>query len=554
MLRVRPSRVSLALAVALSLALPDSVRAQAPGAKLDHLYILTFNAWGELLSPGERDLAIEQLGRDRSVQRIIIFSYGWGHDGEASYADYRAMLAAIDHNLPAGHVRPRVAVIGVGWDSSQTGFRKLFNAIIPLPGLANALAWPLDTLFFPISFWSKAAQADRIGLGGLRTALNQIFSVYEDGDAHPEIYLIGHSFGTRIVSGLMKGSLGPVDVSANAFRSASHVRGALLFQPALVGANLDQGAEYPILVTMSEHDHAVGFLYPVANVPLNAFGFTVFEALVQRLLLQPVQRGVESVQRGVKTTASTVTDVITAPLPGESEPEAEAEAEPGEAPEPSMVERTVHKTRRTLGELLALPVNLGFTLVTLPLDYLYIQTKGLVAHPVDHVMDTLAQLPLVEIPVDGLGKLVGKEVPWGRRSKGLFTLGSIHEGMGRLSPPLALYTDPDVYTPDDLDALESIPSGVFVVDASELINEGSFGQDLSNPLVGYTLGWLDPLGAHSDFTNADAIALAAWMASGGRLELREPPEGPGRVERGQAGNRAQKNRSAAASIARMAPK
>jgi hypothetical protein len=141
-------------------------------------------------------------------------------------------------------------------------------------------------------------------------------------------------------------------------------------------------------------------------------------------------------------------------------------------------------------------------------------------------MDTLAQLPLVEISVDGLGRLVGKEVPWGRRSKGFFTLGSIHEGMGRLSPPLALYPDPKVYDPRDLDALESVPSGVFVVDASELINEGSFGQDLSNPLVDYTLGWLDPLGAHSDFTNADAIALAAWMASGGRLKLGKPPEAP----------------------------
>jgi hypothetical protein len=59
-------------------------------------------------------------------------------------------------------------------------------------------------LFYVVA---EAAQADRIGLGGLRTALNEIFSVYEDGGAHPEIYLIGHSFGTRIISGLMESSL-----------------------------------------------------------------------------------------------------------------------------------------------------------------------------------------------------------------------------------------------------------------------------------------------------------------------------------------------------------
>jgi hypothetical protein len=533
-----------ALVLALSLGLADSPRAQGVGTEFDHLYVLTFNAWGELLSPGERDLAREQLDRDRSIERIILFSYGWGHDGEASYADYRDMLIAIHQNLPPGHVRPRVAVIGVGWDSSQTGFRKLFNAIIPLPGLANALAWPLDSVFFPISFWSKAAQADRIGFGGLRTALNEIFSVYEEGDPHPEVFLIGHSFGTRIISGLMKPRLGPVDVSSNPFLAANHVRGAVLFQPALVGGNLDHEAAYPIMVTMSEHDHAVGFLYPLANVPLNAFGFTVFEALVQRMLIAPVQRGVETVQRGVETTASTVGDVITAPLPKpRSEPEPEAEDEESEPtseeqpdpeprePEGSMVERTAHKGRRTLGELLALPVNLAFTLVSLPFDYLYIQTEGLMTHPIDHVMDTLAQLPLVELPVDGLGRLTGREVPWGRRSKGFFTLGSLHEGMGRMSPPLALYPDPEVYSPAELDALETMPRGVFVVDASEVIDAGSFGS-LGNPLLDYTLGWLDPLGAHSDFTNPDAIELAAWMASGGRLELRHrvPSEAPAASE------------------------
>jgi hypothetical protein len=512
---VHLSKVCLALSVALSLAVPGSLRAQVPESGPEHLYVLNFNAWGELLSPGERDLAIEQLARDRSVERIIIFSYGWGHDAESSHPFYRSMMSEIERNLPAGHIRPRVAVIGIGWDSTQTGFRKLFNAIVPLPGLANTLAWPLDTLLFPISFWSKAAQADRIGFGGLRVTLNEIFSVYENGDRHPEIYLIGHSFGTRIISGLMKASLGPINVSSNPFHSAPHVRGALLYQPALVGANLDHEANYPIMVTMSQHDHAVGFLYPVANVPLNAFGFTVFEALVQRLLLQPLQRGVEA-------TRSTVTSVVTAP--SRSKPEGDAEA--AEPHQPSMVEHTVHKTRRTVGEAVALPVNLVFTLVALPLDYLYIQTTGLVTHPVDHVMDTLAQLPLVEIPVDGLGRLVGKKVPWGRRSKGFFTLGSIHEGMGRLSPPLAFYTDPRVYDPEDLDDVEGIPNGVFVVDASELIREGSFGQDLSNPLADYTLGWLDPIAAHSDFTNPDAIALAAWMASGGRTKLGKPSAAP----------------------------
>ena len=50
----------------------------------DHLYILNFDAWGELQNPGERDSAIEQMSRDRGIERVIIMSYGWGNDGPAS--------------------------------------------------------------------------------------------------------------------------------------------------------------------------------------------------------------------------------------------------------------------------------------------------------------------------------------------------------------------------------------------------------------------------------------------------------------------------------------
>ena len=69
-----------------------------------------------------------------------------------------------------------------------------------------------------------------------------------------------------------------------------------------------------------------------------------------------------------------------------------------------------------------------------------------------------------------------------------------------------------------------MPKGVFVVDASDIITEGSFGQDLSNPLVDYTLGWIDPIGAHSDYTDPESIALAAWLASGGRTKALEAPK------------------------------
>ena len=59
---------------------------------IEHLYILTFDQWGVLTNPAELEYAIQQLSRDASVKRIIIFSYGWTHDGRRSYSTYRKLV------------------------------------------------------------------------------------------------------------------------------------------------------------------------------------------------------------------------------------------------------------------------------------------------------------------------------------------------------------------------------------------------------------------------------------------------------------------------------
>jgi hypothetical protein len=54
---------------------------------------------------------------------------------------------------------------------------------------------------------------------------------------------------------------------------------------------------------------------------------------------------------------------------------------------------------------------------------------------------------------------------------------------------------------------------VFVVDSSDIIKRGTFGLDYSKPLVDYSLGWLDPLGAHSDYKNPEVLELLRWFAN-----------------------------------------
>jgi hypothetical protein len=488
----------------------DAVAAEADPRL--RLYVLSFNRWGDLVSPAERDLAIAELRASTNVERIIIFSYGWANDAEVSYATYHQTLEELDSVARSPGDNSRTAVIAVGWDSSQTGFRKLFNNLIPLPGISNTLAWLPDHLLFPISFWSKAAQADRIGFGGLRTTLNRIFqAAYEGRDDHPEIFLIGHSFGTRILSGLMRNHLGIVPVRSEEFVAAEHVKGAVLLQPALVLANLHQDAHYPLLVTMSRHDHANGLLFPIANIPINAYGFTAFEALFRHQVF-------EYVEDRVGSTVQTVTDIVTAPLPDLKDKD--VEPEPQTDRQPTLPSRAMYLVRRSSAELVSIPASLAFTLLVTPASYAYTQLRAFVTHPVNQVMDSLAQIPVVEVVVAGLDHALGRELPWGQRSKGIFNLGPLHESIGRLLTTTAMPRElPPLYSPDELLGFDPGPdgcglptcSGILLVDASTLIRRGAFGEDLENPWVNFTIAWFDPLGAHGDYLTPEVAAIMALI-------------------------------------------
>jgi hypothetical protein len=61
--------------------------------------------------------------------------------------------------------------------------------------------------------------------------------------------------------------------------------------------------------------------------------------------------------------------------------------------------------------------------------------------------------------------------------------------------------------------MKAPPNGVFVVDASDIIKSGALGFDRSKPLFDYTIGWIDPMGSHSDFKNPEAMALLRWFAN-----------------------------------------
>jgi hypothetical protein len=177
---------------------------------------------------------------------------------------------------------------------------------------------------------------------------------------------------------------------------------------------------------------------------------------------------------------------------------------------------------RTVGELASVPVALASGVLTTPFNYAYAQARGLVTQPVDHVMDSFAQVPGLEILVEGFGRASDREIPWGRRGKGFFNLGALNESVGRLHAR-AMFDDipSEVYSLADLENAArnggcGLPrcKGLILLDATDFIEVGSFGLSLNRPGVDFTLGWLDPLGSHTDYKNDTVVRIMAAFSEG----------------------------------------
>jgi pimeloyl-ACP methyl ester carboxylesterase len=462
--------------------------------KRRYTYVLQFDAEGRLVNYSALFQAISEIQQSTNrantstggpVTNILVLSYGWNFDNSVIEGNYENILSNYDayvdsaaSNLGEGKPVGPTAVICLSWPASYPLVVQWLASLIPGTDFTRAA---LLDVAFPLSFWAKTSFADRVGYGDFQQAMAYLCGQVGQGEFQPNLYLVGHSFGCRVIAGALRRrppsnalSIGSVfnllthtNLSETARRETElfrkRIKGAVLIQPAMAEANLPDAqdcADFPVLVTQSRYDHVNGLLYPLTAVPFNGFWSAELDARFAR-----------SVYR-------------------------RKPAQPPKTETPGWL----LSLKQPVYESVRVPFTVADSAEILPWSYLRGQYwelgRGNWTWQTNFITSTLAQVPVVKI-------LVQLTLNTGYH-KGLFDAGRWHEAASRISfaSTNILSAASTVNSTSHPTGLTIKPHGLQFVNSDDLISRPGFrhGVDYRNPYWYYTLGQLDPIGSHMDFT------------------------------------------------------
>lgn len=447
-----------------------------------NLYFLEFDHEGLFTNSKEAARAIREIKHNSQLKNIVILSLGWNHIRDDSPQSYQHLL--IEYFLFVHKHYPKslesineTAFFAVSWESSLTGVSDAFADIIPTE-MAKGIGTVISIPFQPLTVWSKASTADKIGRLGLKDVMTKIMDEITKPKKDYPIFMIGHSFGSRILTAL---SLPTISFKrdqpsiAEEEKLLKSIKGMVLIQPALSSLDIhainddysrNSKNNFPIYITESRHDHLNRLAFPLVNIPLNLYS-----------------------SRQIGHYLKTFFDDIH--------------------------NDSIRTSYKLIGGLEADLINLAYSPIYFTASYLRGQYEELKERNWAYIPDTLAQLPLIEIPVEAINQLTSSQkLPdeiWGNRHKGLFSFGPLMESAATYqSVPKEQQSKP-VYKLAEIFAMQKKPEGIIPIDASKEIHYGLF-VDLENPLYDYTVGWLDPLGSHIDYENDDIYNLIYCVA------------------------------------------
>ncbi len=495
-----------------------------PKPDLPPIYVLQFDESGRLMNRGVLHDLIEDVSGKR-FKKLVVASLGWNHDHSSFEQVYSGMVQDyfryLTNTLEQSELTKlnqkstnEIAFVGISWRSSYTGFGETLKGLIPVDAAGNAISTIVDHAVFPLSVWSKSGLADRIAQRGLKYSLQYIYDELRDrGAEEPDLYLLGHSFGGRIMAGLLTPDYGSTawnaldearfnrvgtdsatalpaflhedvqirgnpyfltdkhDLLTNTFTFRTHLKGVLLVLPAITVASLPAPSQCPcpVIVLQSRHDHLNGFLYPIANLPYSTSEHSSREGVLEHTF-HP-DDGTYYTRGGTSRLSS----------------------------------RTDRVWRSAAGfflEIRDVGLNAAFSTIALPSSYVVGQFSGIrysTSLRDNWLCHTLAQIPLVEIPTEAWDKTgtVG-------RRKGLFDFGPLLESAGRSAYREVIdgsnINEIARQLARQSNATNAITNRVYFVDAHRILRRSLLpgSCDYECKALNYTLGWLDPIGAHAD--------------------------------------------------------
>jgi hypothetical protein len=476
--------------------------------KRRHTYILQFDENGRLINfltlfQAVHDIqnSINNPKGDGPLNKIVVMSYGWSHDVNTGELDYYGLLNDYDNYIATNYsseierqaADSQTAVFCVSWNSTTAGPGQALGDLLPESSLSDAITLPISTITFPFSVWAKSAIADKIGYQDLKRSLNYIYeNGYKGSKYKPDIYLVGHSFGCRILSGMIRSqppkkllSLGllmkSIKTDSKAMQYMGHIKGGIFIEPALTEADLPEKTDFPLLVLQSRHDHLNSLLFPIASVPFSPYISSQYEPNINNWMF--------------RSNAA-----------------------------PSAGDYYVKEPLKALGGVLDV---LAFSALNWPWSYIRGQYSEL-SDPnnwnwrTNYITDTLGQLPAVDI---GIREILKNE----SYHKGVFNLGKWNESVARISSQPNRPLGSLVVTNSGTISL-SVSRGVQFINAEKVISRSVYSSkiDLDVPFKtapvtrarNGLVGWLDPIGSHDDYRqhkdsqNTQVFSLIHLMLTG----------------------------------------
>lgn len=238
---------------------------------MSHFITVPINENGMIFDPDMNDVVAEAIAvQPFGFEDVYLYSHGWSTDAYRALDEYNRFsvdlskqILLADAESPSPLINPPRNSLGIG------------------------IHWPSEITEDPNSdlndlqlftFYTMEHRADAVGKNAIYAMLRLILSNRAGAELPLRIFLLGHSFGSKVLCAALNDL--QVDLAAGTFAEPNVSFRVVLLEPATDYNNLEPGdiyghvgeiANLRMLVTTSGLDKALNVWYPAAGKLANLF-------------------------------------------------------------------------------------------------------------------------------------------------------------------------------------------------------------------------------------------------------------------------------------------